>query len=213
MNLDGLFAALRSSYDVDGWWPSDSPFEVMVGAILTQQTAWEQVERVLGSLRAAGLLDVEAMAGSDPRRLEELVRPAGFFRQKARRIRGLAEHIRASHGSDPMSLLSQEMDAARAELLGIDGIGNETADAILLFAGHRPKFVCAVYVSRVLSRTGVFDSSDYDQVQRFVESRLPRDARLYAELYALLVQHARSLCRATPACGRCFLRDRCEFTA
>jgi len=108
--------------------------------------------------------------------------------------------------------LDQDLEIARNELLQMRGIGPETADAILLFAGHRPKFVAAVYVSRVLTRTRVFDSSDYNEVQRFVESRLPRDPRAYAELYALLIQLAKDSCRARPICMTCPIRHRCRFS-
>jgi endonuclease III related protein len=210
MELDRLLELLRREYDVQDWWPSDSPFEVMVGAVLTQQTTWESVAKVLARLRSEGLLEIDRMASCEPERLESIVRPAGFYRQKAKRIRGLAAYIRDRHGSDPGSLLSGPTDSIRRELLSLEGIGRETADSILVFAAGRAKFVAAAYSARILGRTGVFRSEEYDEVQRFVESTMPGTARDLRDLYALMVQHARDVCRTRPACGRCVLGPECE---
>jgi endonuclease III related protein len=184
----------------------------MVGAILTQQTTWESVEKVLKELRDRALLSVKAITRLPPAELESLLRPAGFYRQKARNIRALALYLEENYDSDPNRLLSQDLFTARSELLSLPGIGNETADVILLFAGSRPKFVAAVYVSRVLKRLGIFDSDDYLEVQRFMESQVLPDPRRYAHLYALLVHHARTTCRARPRCEACFLRGECGFS-
>ncbi len=183
-----------------------------MGAILTQQTTWESVEKVLDNLKRRGLMSIEAIVRLPPGELESLLRPAGFYRQKARNIRALAAYLEKNYASDPGSLLSKDLFEARAELLSLPGVGNETADVILLFAGSRPKFVAAVYVSRVLKRLGIFDSDDYLEVQRFMESRVLPDPRRYAHLYALLVHHARTTCRSRPRCEACFLRGECEFT-
>jgi endonuclease III related protein len=183
----------------------------MVGAVLTQQTTWESVAKVLARLRWEGLLEVESMASCETSRLESIIRPAGFYRQKAKRIRGLAAYIRDRHGSDPLSMLSGPTDSIRKELLSLEGIGSETADSIVVFAAGRAKFVAAAYSARILGRTGIFRSKDYDEVQRFVESRLPSDAKDMRDLYALIVQHAREVCRTAPACGRCPLASECGY--
>lgn len=206
-----MLELLRREYDVEYWWPSGSPFEVMVGALLIQQTNWESVDKVLARLRSEGLLEVDSMASCEPSRLESIIRPAGFYRQKAKRIRGLAAYLRDRHGSDPRSLLGGPTESVRRELLSLEGIGGETADSILVFAAGRAKFVAAAYSVRILSRTGVFRSQDYDEVQRFVESRMPGDARGLRDLYALIVEHAREVCRAVPACDRCSLAPECAY--
>jgi endonuclease III related protein len=211
MELRRLLELLRREYDVQDWWPSDSAFEVMVGALLIQQTNWESVDKVLARLRSEGLLEVDSMASCEPSRLESIIRPAGFYRQKAKRIIGLAAHIRDRHGSDPMSMLSGPTGSIRKELLSLEGIGSETADSILVFAARRAKFVAAAYSVRVLGRTGVFRSTDYDEVQRFVESGLDGDAKDLRDLYALIVQHAREVCRAVPECNRCALAPECAY--
>jgi endonuclease III related protein len=212
-DLNGLFEVLRATYDVKRWWPSESPFEVMIGAILIQRTNWENVALVIEELRSRGLLEVDRIANIDVRELEGTIKPTGCFRQKAVRIKAMAEHLAKYHGSDPAHLLGQELGVARQELMQLKGVGQETADAILLFAGHRPRFVAAAYVSRILSRTGTFVSSDYDEVQAFVESRLVRDPIVYAELYALLVQLAKDRCRSRPRCHGCPIRHLCAFSS
>ena len=211
MNVGEMSNRLSECYDVSGWWPAGSEWEVMVGAILVQQTTWESVEKVLDSLKERGAMDVGAMASLPLEELQELVRPAGFYRQKASRIKGLAIHIVQAHASDPRRLLEGDADDRRKELLAQPGIGEETADAILLFAGRRPRFIAAAYVRRLLDRLGILSSEDYGEVQRFMEAELPRDAELYVQLYALMVHHARTVCRSRPRCQACCLRDRCRF--
>lgn len=213
MEVDELYRLLDTSYDVEGWWPAESPWEMMVGAILVQQTTWKSVVEVLDKLRAKGLLDVDAMDAVPLAELEVLVRPAGFYHQKARNLKALAAHLRAHHRSDPLDLLRQDTGTARRELRSLPGIGNETADVILLFAGGRPCFIAARYVSRVLQRTGMCHSDDYLEVQRFMESRLEPDPAMDARYYALLVQHARTTCRSMPLCGACALSKECAFSS
>lgn len=212
MNVRDMLDRLSEGHDVSGWWPATSEWEVMVGAILVQQTTWESVERVLDALKERGAMDVEAMASMPLEELQEIVRPAGFYRQKASRIQGLARYIVREHASDPRRLLEGDVEERRKELLAQPGIGEETADAILLFAGRRPKFIAAAYVRRLLDRLDILTSDDYREVQRFMESELPRDAELYMRLYALMVHHARTVCRSRPRCQACCLRARCRFT-
>jgi endonuclease-3 related protein len=178
----------------------------MVGAVLTQQTVWETASKVLDDMRGKGLLDVERLASADGT-LEEVIRPTGFFNQKAKHLRGMSRHILERYDGDVMALL--KMDSARQELLSLEGVGKETADSILLFAAGRPKFVAAAYVSRVLSRTGTFCATSYDEVQRFVESELPPSPDVYKEFYALCVNHCKSACLSEPRCDECPLSDCC----
>lgn len=209
MDLEGLYRCLSDRYDVGIWWPSDSPFEVMVGAILTQQTNWNNVSRSLDMLRGAGLLEVDRLASCDLGALEGMVRPTGFYRQKAARLKAMAEHVRLAHGSDVGSFLSGELTAVRNELLELPGIGPETADSILLFAGSRPKFVAAAYVDRVLQRTGIYEAEGYEDLQRFVESNVVPEVHRYRHLYALCVHHCQQACLKRPRCDTCVLSPEC----
>lgn len=213
MDLRTLYERLSSRFDVDGWWPAESEFEVMVGAILTQQTSWENVEGVLADMKRNGIMSVRAIAAIDNDSLEEIIMPAGFYRQKASRLKGLAEYVRMHHRSDPRSILRQPLEDARRELLSIRGIGEETADSILLFAGHKAKFVAASYVARIFKRTGILDSEDYGEIQRYVESVVPARPEIYAKFYALLVQLAKTHCKARPVCRGCPVEGECAFSA
>ncbi|MBI0581763.1 MAG: hypothetical protein JET69_01965 [Methanomassiliicoccales archaeon] len=213
MDVNELYRRLERTYDVTDWWPAESPWEVMVGAILVQQTNWESVAGVLDVLRDRGLLDVDAMDAVPLADLEAIIRPTGFYRQKTRNIKALASHLRMSHRSDPMDLLRQDTEAARKELLSLLGIGNETADVILLFVGGRPCFIAAGYVSRILDRMGILRSDDYLEVRRFMEACLEPDPKRYARYYALLVQHARTTCRSRPRCDGCVLSTECELSS
>lgn len=212
MDVCGLYDRLSSHYDVEEWWPAESSWEVMVGAILVQQTVWENVAKVLQAMKHDGVLSVQAMAEMPVQELESVIRSTGFYRQKARHIQGLARYLMDRYDGDPQGILGKELGEARQELLSLPGIGSETADAILLFAGSRPKFIAAAYVSRVLRRTGILDSDDYGEVQRYMEERVLPDPKLYARFYALLVHHARTVCRTKPRCQACVLREECSFT-
>lgn len=212
LDVEGLYRRLDACYDVSGWWPAESRWEVMVGAVLVQQTTWESVVRVLEAMKRRGVLDVDAMAAMPRGELEELVRPAGFYRQKAARLQHLARYLRERHASDPGGILDRTTGEARSELLALPGIGEETADAMLLFGGRHPRFIAAAYVRRILDRLGLLSSDDYGEVQRFMESRVPPEAERYARFYALLVHHARTACRSRPRCAGCCLRSACPAT-
>ena len=210
MDLDLLYVRLQERFDVEDWWPSESAFEVMVGAILTQQTNWDNVEKSLDVLRRKNMLEPDKLANADIGVLEEAIRPCGFYHQKAERIRGLAIHIQREYGGSPELLLGKDLESARQELLSLRGVGKETADSILLFAGRRPKFIAAAYVVRIMGRTGLFDSGDYDEVQRYVESGFSDDPMHLGRLYALLVQLAKTHCRSSPSCAECPLELDCR---
>lgn len=209
MDLRELRDSLLAGRDMTGWWPAETPFEVMVGAVLTQQTAWENVTKAIAALRNEGLLDAQMLARCPPDRLMPLVRCTGFYRQKTKYLISMAMHAVEVHGRVE-AMLEQGTNDLRAELLVLPGIGPETADSILLFAARRPRFVAAAYVSRVLNRTGIFDSNDYDRVQAFVEGSISPQYARYQELYAVLVDHARTTCLKEPRCEKCVVADRCR---
>lgn len=211
MELQQLYEILDGVFDVENWWPSDSSFEIMVGAILTQQTSWENVSKVIDVMKGKDLLSPVRLAGIGKEELERIVRPCGFYRQKAERIQRLARFLVDKYQGAPEKLLGKDTEDARKELLSIKGIGKETADTILLFAGNHPKFVAAAYVSRIFRRTGIFDSDDYDRLQQFVEDEFSRSPEKLARLYALLIQLAKTYCKVKPLCGRCPLRNRCSY--
>jgi endonuclease-3 related protein len=176
-----------------------------VGAVLTQNTSWRSVERALENLRAAGVLgDARAMLALPVRRLSSLLRPAGYFRVKARRLRALLEWLVERGGGDPAAALRGETAALREDLLAVHGVGRETADSILLYAGGHPIFVVDAYTRRVLGRHRWFDpDADYDAIRSFFEARLPRDAGLFNQFHAEIVNVGKDFCRARPRCEGC----------
>ncbi len=197
------YAALLEAYGPQGWWPSESSFETIVGAVLTQNTAWRNAERAIAALRTHGALTTEGMAALGRGRLEELVRPSGFYRQKARTLLNiLAVIARFDDGLD--GLLAIDGERLRAWLLTITGVGPETADAILLYAKRHPRFVVDAYTRRFVERHRLTQpGASYDDVQRLFERALPPDAPLYGECHALLVRLGKEHCRPTPRCESC----------
>ncbi len=202
-----LYEALLVRFEPQGWWPARSAFEVVVGAILTQGTAWVNVERAIRRLRAAGALRPAALRALGLRRLATLVRPAGYYRVKARRLQAFLRHLHRRHGGDLRRWLRRPVAELRAELLSIPGIGPETADSILLYAAGRPVFVVDAYTRRILARHRLVPPEvDVAQLQALFHRHLPRDPALFNEYHALLVRVAKEYCRARPRCEGCPLR-------
>ena len=210
MHPKELYEILFKHFGPQHWWPGDSPFEIAVGAILTQQVAWKNVERAIGNLKKADCLCPECIADSDS--LEELIRPAGFFNQKARYLKGFCLHLLDKHQGSVEKLLEQPLETARKELLQLKGIGPETADSILLYAGNHPSFVVDAYTIRVGNRMGLFSSTKYEEVKEYFEKQLEPDAELYNEYHALFVALGKDYCTARrPRCGVCAVKSGCKF--
>lgn len=205
-----LYDDLIGRYGPQGWWPGDDAFEVAVGAVLVQRTAWINARRALERLGRAGLADPASMRKCELSELERHVRPAGFYRQKARRLIALCDWIEDEGGFGPLGRL--ETDELRRQLLAITGIGHETADCILLYAFGRPAFVADAYARRLFHRlgwTGRLAVSDYEALRQRVEARTDPDPVFFNELHALIVRHGKTFCAAAPACGECGLRGSC----
>ena len=206
--LRDIYGRLLAAYGPQGWWPGDTPFEVAVGAILAQATNWRNAARAIANLKDAGLLSPEALGRLREEEIASLIRPAGFFNQKAKRLRAFLDLIRKHGGLEGLFRLPRER--LRAELLSVPGIGPETADSIVLYAAEKPSFVIDAYTRRILSRLGLISGDeDYEELRRLFEDNLPRDLGLYKEYHALLVRHAKEHCRARPRCNGCPLADLC----
>jgi endonuclease-3 related protein len=187
------------------WWPGETPFEVMVGAILTQNTAWRRVVPAISNLRNRGLLEPATLHALPEPELAEAIRPAGTFRVKARYLKTLAEWLVAAHGGDAAEALRGETMTKRRELLSLRGIGRETADSILLYAGGHAIFVVDAYTRRILSRHGfVAGDEDYDVIRAWLTERVPATAPLLNELHAQIVNVGKDFCRPrNPRCAAC----------
>lgn len=207
----GVYGALLDRYGPQGWWPAANEFEVIVGALLMQQTSWRNVDAAIRNLRDAGLLGPHELASAPVAAIRRAVRVAGLYRSKPGRLKAFCRHLLVRSGGDLAAYFGRPLDAVRADLLAQSGVGPETADSILLYAGGRPVFVVDAYTVRIGTRIGLFRSRDYGRVQAHFDSRVPRDVRVRREFHALLVVHAKSLCRPRPRCGECPLRSRCDF--
>lgn len=205
--LHKVFRVLLGHFGPQGWWPGRTRLEIMVGAILTQNTAWSNVERAISRLRRERALNLAKLHSVSLRRLAGWIRPAGYFRIKARRLRAFTSWIVRNFDHDLRRLFALPTDRLRRELLAIPGIGPETADSILLYAGKRPVFVVDAYTRRILERHGWIEArATYDEVASLFVQQLPRDARLFNEYHALIVALGKTYCRSRPRCEDCPLK-------
>jgi endonuclease-3 related protein len=202
---------LLAAYGPQHWWPGDSPFEVIVGAILTQSAAWGNVEKALANLKAAGALTPTSVSRLSLEELAVLVRPSGYFNAKARKLKAFVDMLHSRFQGDLGALLALPAGELRALLLATHGIGPETADSIVLYAAGRPSFVIDAYTRRTFTRLGFAPVSDtYDSWRSWFMARLPSDAALFNEYHALIVRHGKDACRKLPLCSDCVLADVCE---
>ena len=208
--LLAIFARLMARYRPQYWWPAGSPFEVMVGAILTQNTGWRNVERAIENLRRERLLNPGKLYRLPRRKLARMIKPAGYYNIKAKRLSNFLAFLHRNHRADIKKISSLETGKLRQQLLAVNGIGPETADSILLYALNKPVFVVDVYTRRVLGRHGlVKDSASYDEVQKIFMQNVQNKVKLYNEYHALLVRLAKEFClKNKPRCSPCPLNSR-----
>ncbi|MDD5126593.1 MAG: endonuclease III domain-containing protein [Dehalococcoidales bacterium] len=210
--LTQIYQRLLTRYGLQHWWPAETPFEVMAGAILTQSTAWVNVEKAIGNLKAAGALSPQALRDLPPHELANLIHPCGYYNMKAAKLKAMAEWLREYHDNLEKTF-SLSLSDLREELLAIYGIGEETADSIILYAANKPAFVIDAYTRRIMSRLGFKPSEEtYTAYQRLFMENLPPDASLFNEFHALLVTLAKDACRKKPLCNYCCLKDICIAT-
>jgi len=204
---------LLSAYGSQSWWPADTPFEVMVGAILTQNTAWSNVESAIAGLKDVCSMDPESILSLPPEFLQEAIRPSGYFRQKAERLRTLCDFLIKGYQGVLSLTQGTSIQELRRQFLALKGIGPETADSILLYALERPVFVVDAYTRRLFSRLGLCpDRGRYVDLQALFMKNLDPDTEMFNEYHALIVNHAKERCmKREPICGKCVLREKCTF--
>jgi endonuclease-3 related protein len=209
MPLNEVYRRLYEAFGPQHWWPGDSPIEVVVGAVLVQNTSWANVEKALHRLREAELLDPHALLALPAEELEEYIRSAGYYRVKARRLLNLMQYLVDRFDGSLETMFRTPLAELREDLLHVNGVGPETADSILLYAGQLPTFVVDTYTYRVFTRHGWIEpEADYEQLQNYCQSQLPDDAQLFNEFHALLVRLGKDYCRKTsPRCAQCPLRE------
>jgi len=205
--LKEIYELLYKHYGPQRWWPADTPFEIIIGAILTQNTAWENVEKAIANLKP--YLKPQTIFKMEERILRELIRPSGFFNMKAKKIKNFLLWFKEKNFSIE-NLKKMDVLTLRSELLKINGIGKETADSIILYALEKPVFVIDAYTKRMFKRMGIIKSDSYDTIQRIFENSLKKELQLYNEYHALIVRHSKNFCRKIPLCDKCFLKNKCQ---
>jgi endonuclease-3 related protein len=202
--LTEIYQLLLGRFGPQHWWPGESEFEIMVGAILTQNTNWGNVEKAIVNLKSAELLSPETLHNVEIKDLAELIRPAGYFNVKAKRLKNLIDWLSANYGGELTRLESLDTEQLRSELLAIKGVGRETADSILLYALNREIFVVDAYTARVAIRHRLIElEADYEQLRDLFQSNLPQDVQLFNEYHALLVRVGKEFCRPKARCAGC----------
>jgi len=208
--LTEVYQLLLYRYGPQHWWPGDSPFEVIIGAILTQSAAWGNVEKAISNLKNTGALSPASLRDIPLEELAILVYPSGYYNAKALKLKSFAEHLGVAYGDSLERLFSLDIPVLRSELLAIHGIGDETADSIILYAARKPLFVIDAYTRRILTRLGLCPPrNDYASFQSLFMENLPADEKMFNEYHALLVRHGKEVCKKDPVCERCCLYSLC----
>lgn len=222
-----LYNLLSKKYKDLNWWPvdhkyheknkTDPRFEIIIGAILTQNTAWSNVEKALENLKEKNKLDIKSIIQSETKGLRELIRPSGFFNQKADRLKTISIHIAEKYNRNLDNFFNKDLRELRTELLSLNGIGPETADSILLYAGEKPVFVVDAYTKRLCQRIPINVEIDYNSLQKHFEEELTKKysgqelIQTYNQLHALIVILAKDFCRKKPTCKDCPLLEKCSY--
>ncbi len=206
--LTEIYELLYNAFGPQNWWPGETPFEVIAGAVLAQNTNWTNVEKAIANLRSAERLSPQEIRGIDIARLTELIRPAGYYNLKSRRLKNLVDWLFDDYEGEVANLRNVDTDRLRAELLTVKGVGRETADSILLYALDRPIFVVDAYTARIAIRHGLIESdAGYEQLRELFESNLPQDVQLFNEYHALLVRAGKDFCKTKARCPGCPLEE------
>ncbi|MDI6776086.1 MAG: endonuclease III domain-containing protein [Syntrophales bacterium] len=202
--LFSLYDSLNIYFGDLHWWPGESPFEVIVGAILTQNTAWHNVEIAIDKLKSKGLLHPERILETENEILAELIRPSGYYRIKTRRLKSFVQYLHEEYDGSLERMFLEDFRHLREKLLRVKGIGEETADSILLYAGEKPIFVVDAYTRRILQRHDIIcEGASYGEIQKLFMTHLPHSVPLYKQYHALLVNTGKTFCTKTPRCEGC----------
>ncbi|MGB9734718.1 MAG: endonuclease III domain-containing protein [bacterium] len=206
--LEYIYELLFRRFGNRHWWPAETAFEVIVGAILTQNTAWKNVERAIANLKKADKLSPDKLYNQPISVIAELIKPSGFYNQKARRLKLMVKYIMENYNGSIKKMCEKDTSELRKELLSINGIGKETADSIILYACNKPIFVVDAYTHRVFSRHGLIDEQmGYDEIQEMFMDNLDHDPEMFNEYHALIVELAKNFCKTKPLCEECPLSE------
>lgn len=206
-----IYQTLYKELGPQKWWPGETPFEVVIGAILTQNTSWSNVEKSIKNLKKENLLTPDKLWEVEDEKLEELIRSSGYYRQKTKKIKNFLRFLQENYNGELMDLFKEGMEDLRRKLISVNGIGKETADSIILYAANKPIFVIDAYTRRIFNRLGVTQEEDYDELQKLFQKNLPQDSRMFNEYHALIVHLGKNYCKKNPNCRECPLKTKCEY--
>jgi len=209
IELNDLYAVLKARFGFLNWWPADSKEEVITGAILTQQTSWKNVEKAISNLKSARVISVEKLANINLKKLEKLVKPSGFYKQKAKRIKNFMRYVNQNYGTLE-NLFNKNPVELREELLKLHGVGKETADSIILYAAEKPVFVVDAYTKRIIGRVYGL-KMEYTELQNFIQSNTKKNTAFYKDFHAQFVELGKNYCKTKPLCDDCPLNVFCKF--
>ncbi|MBM4386163.1 MAG: hypothetical protein FJ088_00395 [Deltaproteobacteria bacterium] len=207
-----IYELLSGHYGNLGWWPGETPFEMMVLAVLTQNTAWSNVEKAIANLKSNGVLSPEKLLALAHDEIASMIKPAGYFNVKTKRLTALLEFFRDEYSFSFEKMASEELSLARLKLLNTHGVGGETADSILLYCVNKPVFVIDAYTRRILKRLGIADGEEsYEDLQGIFMRNLPADPALFNDYHAQFVIHGKTMCRTKPLCAGCPIAGMCSY--
>jgi len=209
--LINIYQKLYSSIGPRGWWPAESTFEIVIGAILTQNTSWKNVKKAVSNLKRENLLSPQILFNTDTKVIAEIIKSSGYYNQKAKKVKNFLEYFKLFDFSFER-MAERDLEELREQLIKINGIGEETADSILLYALDKPVFVIDAYTKRIFSRLGfISENIKYSDLQRLFTEHLKKDTPLFNEYHALIDYLAHFICRKKPECQRCVLNDECCY--
>jgi len=205
-----IYDKLLNHFGNQNWWPADTKFEVIVGAILTQQTSWKNVEKSIKNLKNENVLEPKKLFNLPVKTLEILIRPSGFFKVKSKRLRSFLEFFVENYDGNLDKMFELSLNDLRNNLLSVHGIGPETCDSIILYSGDKPVFVVDAYTLRLCERYPIIKSKKYEEVREFFEKNLSKDVNLFKEFHALIVELGKNYCKIKPICEKCPLNEGCK---
>jgi endonuclease-3 related protein len=209
--LSELYTKLMHRFGYLNWWPGDTKLEIIAGAILTQNTSWKNVEKAIRNLKEEGMLSMHKLAESNIKSIEHAIRPSGFYKQKANRLKGTISYILANYKTLD-SFFGKSTEELRKELLSLNGIGNETADSIILYAAGKPTFVIDAYTKRIMNRIyGIDKNAEYMELKSLFENTLEKNTRLFKDFHAQFVELGKNFCKSEPICNECPVKNYCTF--
>ncbi len=211
MDLKEIYETLLKYFGEQYWWPGETRFEIIVGAILTQQTSWRNVEKAIQNLKKENMLNEVSLHKAAVKKIEKTIKPSGFYKIKTKRLKNFLNFMFKKYDGNLGKFFNLPKEQLRKELLSINGVGKETADSMILYAAEKPIFVVDAYTHRIFNRIGIINWNNYEKTRIFFEEKLEKSIEVFKEFHALIVQLGKNICKPKPKCNICPLNRRCKY--